>query len=63
MGIKLKLLKPNKYECAVCKEVYKKVLTDKEAGVQADYEFPGWETEECGIVCDDCFKVMFPKGT
>lgn len=51
-------MKNNQYKCAVCKEVFDKGLTDAEAEKQLDKEFPGFITEECDLVCDDCFKKI-----
>ena len=52
-------MKPNEFKCAVCKEIFEKGLTEKEAKGQLTNEFPGFATEECRLVCDDCFKKMF----
>ena len=49
----------DEYKCNVCKEIFKKGLTDKEAEEQLNKEFPGTITEECDLVCDDCYKKIF----
>ena len=46
------------FKCAVCKEIFNKGLTEEEAEKQLEVEFPGTITEECDLVCDDCFKLM-----
>lgn len=56
-------LKTNEFKCAVCKGIFEKGLTDEEAEQQLNEEFPGFDKEECGLVCDDCYKEMFPNGT
>ena len=49
------------FKCAVCKKTFKKGMTDEEAQEQLKKEFKGFEVEECDLVCDDCFKKMFPE--
>ena len=51
----------NEYKCGMCKKIYKKLITDNEAEKQLEKEFPGHtHQEDDEIVCDDCFKEMFP---
>lgn len=52
----------NTYKCDVCGETYEKGLTDAEAAKQFESEFPGFEPDDCGVVCDDCFKCWSPIG-
>ena len=47
------------YECAICKGIFEKQLTDEEAAEQLKDEFPGFTPDECDIVCDDCYKKYF----
>lgn len=54
-------MKPNEYKCAICKEVFKKGLTDSEAIVQLADEFPSMPVYQCDLVCDDCYKKEFGK--
>lgn len=46
------------YVCAMCGETCEKGLTDEEALEQLNDEFPGWEPEDCDLVCDDCYNQM-----
>ena len=50
----------NQFKCAVCHKIFDKGLTDAEAEKQLEKEFPGQITEDCDLVCDDCYKKMFP---
>jgi hypothetical protein len=52
-------LKTNQYQCYRCKNIFEKGLTDKEAEEQLDKEFSWVGTEDCELVCDDCYKEMF----
>lgn len=52
----------NEFKCAVCKNIYEKELTDGQAEKQLEKEFgDGFITEECDMVCHDCFLEMFPE--
>ncbi len=51
-------MKNKEYKCYMCKKVFKKELTDKQAEKQLEEEFLYWITEDCELVCDDCFKKM-----
>lgn len=55
-------MKTNEYKCAVCKGIFTKELTDKEAIKQLEIEFPGFKPEDCDVCCDDCFKKMQKAG-
>ena len=48
----------NTYKCAVCGEVHEKSWSDEEAAAELAENFPGFEPDDCGIVCDDCYKKM-----
>ena len=45
------------YRCSVCKKVYE-FGNDEEALDELATNFPGTSVDECGIVCDDCYKKM-----
>ena len=51
-------LKPNQYKCAACHGVFDKGWSDEEAKAELGVNFPGMTTDDCGIVCDDCYKAM-----
>ena len=58
-GVKeMKKLKSNEYRCAVCKGVYEKGWSDEEAIEELGGNFPGIDIDDCGVVCDDCYKEM-----
>jgi len=53
-------LKDNEYECALCKNIYKKKVTDEEAEKELKEQFgPNATIEDSEIVCDDCYNAMF----
>jgi hypothetical protein len=52
-------MESNEFKCAVCKGIFVKELTDGEAEKQLVEEFgENFITEDCDMVCDDCFKRM-----
>jgi hypothetical protein len=46
------------YTCAACGETYAKGWTDEKAKAELEATFPSFEPEDCGVVCDDCYKKM-----
>jgi hypothetical protein len=55
----MRKLKPNEYQCARCKGVFKKGVSDEEAANEANELYPGLmqaTPEERATICDDCFK-------
>lgn len=49
------------YTCAACGETYDKGWSDEEAEGELAETFPGFDVEECSLVCDDCFQAMKPR--
>ena len=50
----------DKYQCAICGDVFYKKLTEDQEISQLEDEFgDGWLPEDCDIVCDDCFQKHF----
>jgi len=47
------------FKCAMCGGIFRKVLSHEQALANLRKRFPGVEPEECGIVCDDCFRAHF----
>jgi hypothetical protein len=45
------------YTCAACHQTFKYAWSDEEAKKELEQKF-GIPVEECGIVCDDCYKKM-----
>ena len=55
-------MKDNEYQCAVCGGIFEFGRSDEEAVSEMKENFPGLEKEDCGIVCDDCYKEMGSDG-
>lgn len=51
------------FKCTICRGIFEKGWSDEEAGAELDANFPGFEPSDCDLVCDDCFKKMFPKAS
>jgi hypothetical protein len=49
---------PNQYRCEVCEGVFDKGWSDEEASAELAETFQGFSEDECGMVCDDCYKAM-----
>lgn len=54
-----KKMKDNEFKCAICHGVFEKLLSDEEAEQQLNKEFPGFTSDECDYVCDDCYIQYF----
>lgn len=52
-------MKSNEYQCAICKGIFEKALTDEEAKEQLLNEFGDYNVEDCDLVCDDCYNEHF----
>lgn len=46
----------NTYKCAMCQQIYEKGWTDEEAKAELKENFSRDDTDNCELVCDDCFK-------
>jgi hypothetical protein len=57
-NLKVKIMKKDEYECAMCKKVFKKGLTDADAEKEFETTFPNTKKEDCELVCDDCYKTI-----
>lgn len=55
MDIERNKARNNEFKCEMCKETYEIEWTDEEARNEA--EGHGMIIEQCGIVCDDCYKL------
>ena len=55
-------MKEGKFKCDLCKGVFDfedpEVWSDKDAINEKEEIFGGIPLDECGIVCDDCWKEM-----
>lgn len=49
------------FKCNICEGVFEKELTDEEAKKQLEKEFPGWTTDQCDLICDDCYNKLYKK--
>lgn len=45
----------SEFRCQRCGEVYAKGWTDDEAAAEFREQFPGFGTEECALVCSECY--------
>ena len=55
-------MKPNEYQCAHCKNIYKKGVSDEECEKECKEIWGGTSDEIDGtLVCDDCWKLMKPR--
>ncbi len=52
----------SEYTCAVCEETFlKDDFTEEEQLAELNKNYPGYTTEECELVCDDCYNLPFFK--
>lgn len=51
---------PETYTCAVCRGTFEKGWSEEEAQAELKQDF-NVPVEQCDIVCDDCYKEMFPQ--
>ena len=49
----------NTYTCEVCGGTFEKGWTDAEA--EAERTANGWASTDCGVTCDDCFKLIMAE--
>lgn len=50
-------MKDNEYKCDMCGGVFEKSWSDKEAAKELEDVWGGkFEPDDCGVVCDDCYK-------
>lgn len=50
------------YKCACCGETFlTDDFTDEEKLAELNKNYPGFTTEECALVCDDCYNIPFLK--
>lgn len=47
------------YKCAICRGIFSKAISDDEAAEALKDEFPGFDVEQCDVVCDDCYQQHF----
>jgi len=50
-------MKPNEFECFLCKGIFEKDWSDEEAlkELKSVFDKP---VEECELVCDDCYRMI-----
>lgn len=51
-------MKMNEYQCTLCKGVFEKAWSEEEALTELGETFPGVGTDDCALVCDDCYKAI-----
>ena len=52
-------LKENEYQCAKCEGIFKYGQSEEKALQEKEMLFPEVPIEDCAIICDDCFKIIF----
>jgi hypothetical protein len=50
------VLKPNEYQCAMCRGVFEYGWSDERATTELANNFPGFEKDDCAVICDDCYQ-------
>jgi len=62
MNIKIKNMKSNEFKCAICGKLMKFTALEEEQALQELKDnFGDVKVEDCGIVCDDCYKKVMPS--
>ena len=46
------------YTCAACARTFRKGQSDAAALAELAKNFPDTKPEDCGIVCDDCYRRL-----
>ena len=54
-------MKDNEYQCAKCGNIYEKGRSDVDAMEESVNKFGVQTLTPMEVVCDDCFKEMFPN--
>jgi hypothetical protein len=49
------------FRCAACGGVFDKGWSDDEAAAELGRAFPGFTTDDCDLVCDDCYDRMIGR--
>ena len=52
-------MKENEFQCAVCGKTFIKALSEEEALLELQDNFGECSTDNCDLVCNDCYKEMF----
>lgn len=55
------VLAANEYRCDICGNVYEKAVTDDEAMAETKSYWPDASSEDCAVVCDDCWEKIKPE--
>jgi hypothetical protein len=49
------------FTCACCGRSFKRNWSDEEAAAELGQRFPGFEPDDCALVCDDCYKALLRR--
>ena len=49
-------LKENEYQCACCGGAFEYGWSDELASKELEQNFPGYEKQDCAVICDDCYR-------
>ena len=52
----------NQFTCALCGGTFGNAWSDAEAAAELAESFPGFDTDECDVVCDDCYRRLTLAG-
>lgn len=52
------IIGPGQYRCAACGGIFDCGWSDEEATAELAETFPGFDKDDCELVCDDCFQKM-----
>jgi hypothetical protein len=50
----------NSYRCSKCCQIFEKIISDKQAIKELHETFGNFSTDDCVIVCDDCYQQLKP---
>ena len=54
-------MKNNEFKCVICEKTFEKAQTEEEAEAELEDNYPGYSTEECELVCGDCYDIPYFK--
>ena len=49
-------MNPDEYQCACCKGIFRKAVSDEEAMKELRENFGDVSQQDCGVLCDECYK-------
>lgn len=55
-------LRLGEYRCAACGDIFLSSWSDEEADAESELLFGPLPPEERAVVCEDCFRAIYPRG-